>query len=99
MRSIFALAAFVAAFFMAGPAAARDGCDPSLENALKLLADEYNELPVARAINSKGWLVVITASEKKGSWTVIETDPNTGLTCLLSTGIGWQALKYDGPET
>ena len=65
-------------------------CMKRLE-ALKQLADTYEELPVAIGLTSQGTVFEVTASES-GSWTIIVTMPS-GIACGLAVGDAWETLK------
>lgn len=61
---------------------------------LKILANaaaKFSEVPVTRAIASTGVMVEVTASEA-GTWTMILTDPESGLTCVFMSGKGWHRV-------
>lgn len=61
-------------------------CDTT-KDMLALLASRYRERPVAMGIQQNS-LVQRTMSAT-GTWTIIRTDPATGLTCIVAAGQDW----------
>ena len=63
----------------------------SREAVLRQLAAEYQEAPAGIGLSSTGNVVELLTSAA-GTWTLIVTPP-AGLTCLMGTGEGWQAVE------
>lgn len=55
------------------------------------LAAQYNEIPLHRGLTPEGTLVEVFSS-KIGTFTVVVTVP-TGMSCLVTAGTHWQAVK------
>jgi hypothetical protein len=94
--SALALAAVVAAYllalsaFLALPAAAQTQCGPR-DHVLRFLARDHHEGVTGRGLAANGHLIEITVGPK-GTWTMLHTTP-TGVSCILATGTGWEAVK------
>ncbi len=56
---------------------------------LSLLAERYQEQPVAVGVTSEGSLVEVLTDAKGGTWTIIVTSPE-GMSCLVLSGEGWR---------
>lgn len=65
-------------------------CGPR-DQALKQLAAEYGEAPVASGVMGNGNLIELLTSPS-GTWTILVTRPG-GVSCLIATGEGWQDGK------
>ena len=61
-------------------------------SALSHLSKNYQEEPVAMGLASSGGIVEVLTDEKGLSWSIIVTMP-TGVTCLVASGEGWEALQ------
>ena len=61
-------------------------------SALTHLSKNYQEEPVAMGLASSGGIVEVLTDEKGLSWSIIVTMP-TGVTCLVASGEGWEALQ------
>ena len=61
----------------------------------KHLTDQYAENPTSLGLASNGSVFEVFTS-KRGSWTVLLTNPN-GITCLLGSGEHWENNKL--PQT
>src|SRR5262245_48203169 len=80
---------------MAAPAACGRRTD-----IVALLAKQYQEAPIAMAIDHNGNLVEVLSSRSGSTWSVIVTTPH-GMSCLVASGEDWQDLKAideDGPQ-
>ena len=73
----------VLACLNAAPAFSQTLCGPA-GTLHKRLAEEYNEAPIMRGLDSKGPIMVLYASEA-GSFTVVYIHPN-GLACITAAG-------------
>ncbi len=60
-------------------------------SALSHLSKNYQEQPVAMGLASSGGVVEVLTNDKGSSWSIIVTLP-TGVTCLVASGEGWEAL-------
>ncbi len=60
--------------------------------ALSHLSKTYQEQPVAMGLASTGGVVEVLTNDKGSSWSIIVTLP-TGVTCLVASGEGWEALQ------
>ncbi len=94
MIRIGALAALVAAFSWALPAAAQTPCGER-GFIVKKLADDYSERAVARGLANTGAVFELFASPA-GTWTLVVTTP-AGLTCMVAAGARWQTLPGPHP--
>lgn len=54
------------------------------------LKAKFEEAPVSKGLTATGSLVEVYAS-KKGSWTIVVTDPK-GQSCLVAAGEYWESL-------
>ncbi|MCZ6588543.1 MAG: hypothetical protein O7B98_02085 [Alphaproteobacteria bacterium] len=61
-------------------------------SALSHLSKNYQEQPVAMGLASSGGVVEVLTNDKGSSWSIIVTLP-TGVTCLVASGEGWEALR------
>ncbi len=61
-------------------------------SALSHLSKNYQEQPVAMGLASSGGVVEVLTNDKGSSWSIIVTLP-TGVTCLVASGEGWEALQ------
>lgn len=55
------------------------------------LANKYHEAQIGFGLDKYGRLVEFWASPE-GSYTMLSTNPD-GVTCLVSTGHGWQVIE------
>ena len=46
---------------------------------------------MAMGLASSGGVVEVLTNDKGSSWSIIVTKP-TGVTCLVTSGVGWEAL-------
>jgi hypothetical protein len=60
----------------------------SREEVVKLLADNFDETPVAGGLSNAGLVVEVFASPDRNSWTMVMKAP-TGMTCIIGSGEGW----------
>ncbi|MGH6947329.1 MAG: hypothetical protein ACREDZ_08375 [Kiloniellales bacterium] len=82
------------AFLAIGPAMAQQQqqqCNKR-DNVLKLLADKYQEAPVAVGVTNNGGLVEVLTTGSGKTWTIIVTSPK-GVSCLVAAGEGWRAKE------
>jgi hypothetical protein len=91
MSSIFGLrlGLVVLALTTMAPAEAALG-QPKCEKrevVLKLLSDDFAEVPTAIGLVASGGVMELLTSER-GSWTLILTLP-TGMSCLIASGDSW----------
>lgn len=56
--------------------------------ALALLANKFQEHPVARGLSSTGKLIVITATVDGSTWTALAISPQD-IACKSASGIAW----------
>jgi len=92
MRTILAVlftAAFLAAFFMAAPAAAQTMCGDRAA-VVASLEKTYFEAPVSMGLVNNGAVIEILALPS-GSFTIILTRPD-GLSCVMAAGENWEDL-------
>ncbi len=61
-------------------------------SAIKHLSKNYQEQPVAMGLASSGGVIEVLTNDKGSSWSIIVTLP-TGVTCLVASGAGWEALQ------
>lgn len=56
-----------------------------------MLANKYQEHPIAFGLDSDGGMVEIFTSPDGGTWTILVTGPN-GQSCIVSAGRNWDNL-------
>jgi len=61
-------------------------------SALKHLSAAYQEEPVAMGLASSGGVIEVLTNDKGTSWSIIVTMPS-GVTCLVASGEGWEAVQ------
>lgn len=68
------------------------------DDALRILAEKYDETPVAVGLANNGGLLEILASKDGATWTILVTVPG-GATCMVSAGENWRVAPPapDGP--
>jgi hypothetical protein len=88
-KILIAGAALFGATLLAQPALALnpDLC-ASREEVVKLLADNFDETPVAGGLSNAGLVVEVFASRDRNSWTMVMKAP-TGMTCIIGSGENW----------
>ena len=64
----------------------------SYDQMTTLLADNWHEVPMARAIERRGAGVEIYANPVTGSWTLITILPG-GMSCLMASGQAFTVLQ------
>ncbi len=84
-------AAALAALLVCQSASAQGACDRR-ERVLGLLAEKYQETPVAVGVTTQGSLVEVLSDDAGKTWTIVVTSPQ-GISCLLLTGEGWKKLQ------
>ena len=57
--------------------------------ALKHLAKNYGEVPVAAGLINQGGLIEVLTTIDGSTWTILITTPN-GLSCYVTDGEGWR---------
>ena len=72
-----------------GQAAGAQGPCDQRDAVLGLLADRFQERPVAIGVTSEGNLVEVLTDADGGTWTIIVTSPD-GESCLILSGEGWR---------
>ena len=65
-------------------------------NLIKQLVGKYQEYPVGRGVNTKGYMVELFTGEN-GTWTIMVSQVN-GYACLVNAGEGWRDLPRQVPE-
>lgn len=65
-------------------------CDKR-DNVLQLLAQKYEERPIAVAMTSNGQLLEVLSTKDGATWTIILSAPD-GTSCLLTIGEDWKTL-------
>ncbi len=84
-------AAALAALLIGQSAAAQGACDWR-ERVLGLLAEKYQETPIAVGVTTQGSLIEVLSDDAGKTWTIVITSPQ-GISCLLLTGEGWKKLQ------
>ncbi len=87
----FLTAAALAALLVCQSASAQGACDRR-ERVLGLLAEKYQETPVAAGVTTQDSLVEVLSDDAGKTWTIVVTSPQ-GISCLLLTGEGWKKLQ------
>ncbi len=76
---------------MAAPAQAQNQCN-TRDSVVSLLANKYQETPIAVGVTNVGGLVEVFSTKDGATWTITVTSPR-GMTCLVTAGEGWRKLK------
>ena len=76
---------------MAALAQPQPQCDER-DKVLGMLAQKYQETPIAAGVTNKGGLVEVLTNTKGGTWTIIVTTPQ-GMSCLVAYGEGWRSMN------
>ncbi len=63
---------------------------------VRQLAEKYQEAPVGRGVNKRGYMVELFTSED-GTWSIMVSQAN-GFSCLVNVGEGWRNLDPPGPN-
>jgi len=58
---------------------------------LDALKTDYNEDPIAQALDNGGGVLEVLATPNGSTWTILRTTPD-GLTCMVAEGIAWENL-------
>jgi hypothetical protein len=61
------------------------------DRVVKLLADKYEEAPIAVGVTNTGGLVEVLTTGSGATWTIIITSPK-GWSCLIAAGEGWREM-------
>lgn len=64
---------------------------------MALLANKYQEPPIAVGVTNAGGLVEVLTSKYGRTWTILVTSPH-GMTCLVAAGEGWTEITPEKPE-
>lgn len=67
-----------------------DGCHRH-DIIANMLANKYQEHPIAFGLNGDGGMVEVFASPDGSTWTILVTGPN-GQSCIVSAGRNWDDL-------
>lgn len=70
-------------------------CAPR-DRVLERLATGYGETRQSIGLGANNAVVEVFASDESGSWTITVTLPS-GLTCLVASGVAFEALEEDLP--
>ncbi len=65
-------------------------------NLVKQLAEKYQEHPVGRGVNTRGYMVELLTGES-GTWTIMVSQAN-GWACLVAAGEGWRLVPRTDPR-
>ncbi len=81
----------MASIAMAPPAHAQIACGPRAE-VIERITGRFAE--TLRSIGMIGSAAVVEtyANSDTGTWTIVQTNPQ-GLSCMMSAGEGWRAVK------
>ncbi len=90
MRIISSLIAASALFLSASPAISEQFCAPR-DRAVIQLEKQFGEMVSGRGLATNGKRMIELLVSKKGSWTVLISDPN-GRSCVMASGENWQAM-------
>ncbi|MGI9351744.1 MAG: hypothetical protein ACR2O3_09295 [Rhizobiaceae bacterium] len=83
-------AALVLPAFSSGAVAAPAKCGDRAK-LVKILKDQYKEMPVALGISQKSTEAFEIYTSESGTWTVVMTMSN-GMACVMAAGHSWQDL-------
>lgn len=83
------LAGFAFVALATAPAGAAPQCGPAKE-FLRVLAEKYEEAPVARGLSGDLLLLILTSDE--GTWTVL-TVTAKGVACMVASGDAWEGFE------
>lgn len=96
-QDLFALSLGFAGVILAVNAAEAQGarCAPR-DVVVAQLADRYTETRRAIGLAANQMVMEVYASQDSGSWSITVTTPD-GLTCLVASGQGFEALAEELP--
>ena len=88
----------LALLLLLSPALAQSSptCLP-LPTARETLLRDFNEVPVARALENKDSLIEILVNRDSGSFTIITINPMTGIACVVASGEDYYDIPTPGP--
>lgn len=69
-------------------------CGPRNEIVGAITGEKFKESRVGIGIIGKSTVMEVYASAGGETWTILLTTPN-GITCILTTGKGWQQFKAE----
>jgi len=95
-RSLFALSLGFAGLILAVQAAKAGPQCAQRTEVLRQLSDTYGEARQAIGLSSNAAVMELHANTREGSWTITVTRPD-GLTCLVASGQGFEALAEPLP--
>ena len=64
---------------------------PERRHVLRLMADRFEQMPVAMGLARNGDLLELLTNPDNGDWTILTTSPD-GRSCQLAAGTAWQNL-------
>ncbi len=91
MRIIFALIVASTMFISASSVNAEQICVPR-DKAVEQLGKQFEERMSGRGLAANGERMIELFVSKKGSWTVLASEPS-GLSCIMASGESWQGIK------
>lgn len=94
MRNLTAIAALIAILSIGSATAASAQQQAQCQERsrlMELLANKYQERPVAMGVTHTGGLIEVLTDNKGRNWTIIITTPQ-GLSCLIAAGEGWRGI-------
>lgn len=93
-RTLLALALGLAGLAAATPSSAAQ-CGPR-DAVLKVLAEKYRETRQSVGLAANNMMMEVHASRETGTWTITVTSAQ-GVTCLVASGQGFEALAEELP--
>lgn len=94
-RSIIVLLGAALATLLAAPASAQQAVCGDRNEIISRLENGYEEANTGLGLSANGGVVELYTS-KKGTWTLMLTQPN-GVSCLIAAGDNWEHVE--GQET
>lgn len=71
-------------------------CFP-LDYVLERLGSKYNEAPVARGVDERGNLALVTATLDGSTWTIFVVNAGSQLACVVGAGSDWESIEWEDP--
>lgn len=73
------------------PPAPPAACIP-IDQVIKVHKEKWNESPIAGGQTKDGGIVIF-ASPKGATWSVVAINESTGVACMISSGVGFMTKK------
>ena len=64
------------------------------ESVKRQLEQKYNERVISAGVTSNGALLEVYASPNGQTFSIVITDPNSKMSCLMATGTDWISIDH-----